>query len=147
MSVLTKQRLLQARSDREDVLHRISVGEDTSVVRDRLSGCTKRVEQLEAQILSEQRAAKAKQQVHEEASVKKNDTKPSAYKERHSSQARPPRLEDIMMACGDCSSPFIFTGRDQAFFTKNGWPQPSRCPDCREAKKSAKPKQRMTTRA
>jgi hypothetical protein len=137
MSLITQQLLLQARSARDDILHRISVGEDTSVVREHLSGSNKRVAKLEAQLLSERAAFAAKKQALDEKSA--NEKKPRAYAEKRSSEARPPLLEDVMLACNDCSSPFTFTGKDQAFFNKNGWSHPSRCTDCRETKKGVKP--------
>jgi CxxC-x17-CxxC domain-containing protein len=49
---------------------------------------------------------------------------------------------DKMLSCRDCSKQFAFTTSEQEFYAQKGFTSdPSRCPDCREARKS----QRGTT--
>lgn len=43
--------------------------------------------------------------------------------------------EDITLQCKDCGNDFTFTGGERAFYEKNGFSQPKRCPDCRKKKK------------
>jgi ribosomal protein S27E len=40
-------------------------------------------------------------------------------------------LKDKKLKCKDCSREFVFSARDQEFFTRQGWPDPIRCKDCR----------------
>ena len=43
---------------------------------------------------------------------------------------------DKILVCRDCGSSFTFTGGEQAFFASRGLlNQPSRCPNCRNARK------------
>jgi len=47
-------------------------------------------------------------------------------------------MPDKKIECVDCKAEFIFTERDQQFFTSKGFTDPKRCKPCREAKKQAK---------
>ncbi len=128
MSLITQQTLLQARSDRDDALHRLSVGEDTTQVRNLLNGANKRIAKLEAQMKTEQAEADARRKAAAESSNK-----------RATRQERAPLPEDMDISCVDCSNCFNFKGKDQVFYAKNSWTPPVRCADCREARKNAKP--------
>lgn len=142
MSLITQQTLLQARSDRDDALHRLSVGDDTAHVRQLLNGATKRIAKLEKQLADENAAAAASAKQRADAAAKAADSKKSSRGgdgDRAPRGERPPLPKDMELSCVDCSCPFTFTGKDQLFFTKNSWNAPSRCTDCRDAKKSAKP--------
>ena len=147
MSLITKQLLLEARSDRDDVLRRISVGEDTTTIKHLLAGMTKKIAKLEQQLIDETTKFQAERSA---ASAKaENSRKPSGSNNRNSRDdrrpdrgdrvERAPLPEDMDMTCVDCTNAFSFTGKDQLFFTKNSWDAPSRCVDCREARKNVKP--------
>jgi CxxC-x17-CxxC domain-containing protein len=44
---------------------------------------------------------------------------------------------DRTLTCRDCTKPFTFTASEQDFYAQKGFTQdPSRCPDCREARKA-----------
>ena len=44
---------------------------------------------------------------------------------------------DEKLSCVDCSAPFSFTASEQEFFASKGFTnKPSRCPDCRAARKA-----------
>lgn len=45
--------------------------------------------------------------------------------------------EDKYLVCSerDCGAEYIFSVRDQEFFTQKGFGEPKRCPACRKAKK------------
>src|SRR5215204_6953854 len=44
---------------------------------------------------------------------------------------------DKPLTCRDCSSPFVFTEGEQEFFAQKGFTnEPTRCPECRSARKS-----------
>jgi CxxC-x17-CxxC domain-containing protein len=46
---------------------------------------------------------------------------------------------DESLTCTDCSAPFTFSAGEQEFFASKGFTnKPSRCPDCRSARKSQK---------
>jgi CxxC-x17-CxxC domain-containing protein len=46
---------------------------------------------------------------------------------------------DESLTCTDCSAPFTFSAGEQEFFASKGFQnKPSRCPDCRAARKSQK---------
>jgi hypothetical protein len=143
MSLITKQLLLESRSDRNDVLRRISFGDDTPNVKQMLNGINKKIAKLEQQLADEtskfhaQRdAASAKA----DNSRKPRDSRPRSDRaDRPDRSERAPLPEDLDMTCGDCTNAFTFTGKDQIFFTKNGWDSPSRCTDCRDARKNTKP--------
>jgi DNA replicative helicase MCM subunit Mcm2 (Cdc46/Mcm family) len=42
---------------------------------------------------------------------------------------------DQTIKCKDCGADFLFTERDQKFFSEQGWTPPKRCKGCREEKK------------
>jgi len=44
-------------------------------------------------------------------------------------------LEDKKLTCKDCKQEFIFTVREQEFFTEKGFSDPIRCLTCRRAKR------------
>ncbi len=45
-------------------------------------------------------------------------------------------MADKTITCRDCNSPFIFNESEQAFYKEKGFEnEPTRCPDCRAAKK------------
>jgi hypothetical protein len=50
---------------------------------------------------------------------------------------------DIELHCKDCQKKFSFSEKSQALYSEQGWPDPIRCYDCRQAKKArhAKPQQ------
>jgi len=126
MSLATRQLLLQAQSDRTDLLRRISVGEDPARLKQLLAGTTKRMDTLQKTLEAE--IAQAKQKAAAGPKVKQN-------------QLEVPRssgAEDVYLPCSDCSNTFVWSGKDQAFFKKQGWETPVRCPECRESKKQRK---------
>src|SRR5579872_1852246 len=43
---------------------------------------------------------------------------------------------DTTLTCRDCGQAFTFTGGEQDFYASRGFSEPSRCPDCRAARKS-----------
>jgi len=44
---------------------------------------------------------------------------------------------DKPLACRDCGNTFTFTAGEQEFYAEKGFEnQPTRCPDCRQAKKN-----------
>ncbi len=44
--------------------------------------------------------------------------------------------EDKNIVCRDCGATFVFTEGEQAFYKEKGFDnEPTRCPDCRRAKK------------
>jgi hypothetical protein len=136
MSLITQQLILQAKSDRDDVLHRISVGEDTPRVRDLLAGATKRLKKLENDLEAEKAKAQSQRMAAQEKADHKTKKAAGGGEQR---KPNPPLPEDFDLPCVDCGGSFPFSGKDQVFFQKQGWSEPSRCSDCREAKKSAKP--------
>jgi hypothetical protein len=143
MSLINRQMLLAAQDDRDDCLRRLSVGEDSQKLRDLLAGATKRIAKLEKEIAQQEATAlaerKASQEKAEAAKAKKGGNGGGNRQDRAPRQERAPLPEDLELPCVDCGCAFPFTGKDQVFFQKQGWSQPSRCADCREAKKSAKP--------
>lgn len=45
-------------------------------------------------------------------------------------------MADKVIKCKDCSSEFVFTENEQAFYKEKGFDnEPQRCPDCRKARK------------
>ncbi len=134
--------LLQAKSDVSDVQRRIANGEDSQKLRDMLKGMTKRIAGYEKELA----AAAAERKAAETKVAEDNAKKAAGGGEARRAEKRPPKKEraplpdDLELPCCDCNNSFTFTGKDQLFFQKQGWPAPPRCFDCREAKKSAKPK-------
>ena len=46
-------------------------------------------------------------------------------------------MADKTLVCKDCSTEFIFTEGEQAFYQEKGFQnEPQRCPDCRKARKA-----------
>ena len=43
---------------------------------------------------------------------------------------------DLTLACRDCGQAFTYTSGEQEFYASRGFSEPSRCPDCRAARKS-----------
>ena len=43
---------------------------------------------------------------------------------------------DMSITCRDCGERFTFTSGEQDFYASRGFSEPSRCPDCRAARKS-----------
>lgn len=45
-------------------------------------------------------------------------------------------MQDIELKCRDCGETFTFTAGEQEFYQQKGFAnQPTRCPECRKAKK------------
>ena len=47
-------------------------------------------------------------------------------------------MQDKTLTCNDCGKQFTFTASEQEFFANKGFSDPSRCPDCRAARKAAR---------
>src|SRR5207244_3192278 len=43
---------------------------------------------------------------------------------------------DTTLTCRDCGQAFTFTSGEQDFYASRGFSEPSRCPDCRTARKA-----------
>jgi CxxC-x17-CxxC domain-containing protein len=43
---------------------------------------------------------------------------------------------DTTLTCRDCGQAFTFTSGEQDFYASRGFSEPTRCPDCRAARKS-----------
>src|SRR4030088_2722751 len=43
---------------------------------------------------------------------------------------------DTILTCRDCGQQFTFTSGEQDFYSSRGYSEPSRCPDCRAARKA-----------
>src|SRR6266849_5110287 len=43
---------------------------------------------------------------------------------------------DMTLTCRDCQQAFTFTQGEQDFYASRGFSEPSRCPDCRAARKA-----------
>jgi CxxC-x17-CxxC domain-containing protein len=43
---------------------------------------------------------------------------------------------DTTLTCRDCGQAFTFTAGEQEFYASRGFSEPSRCPDCRAARKA-----------
>ncbi len=43
---------------------------------------------------------------------------------------------DQTLTCRDCGQSFTFTSGEQEFYTSRGFSEPTRCPDCRAARKA-----------
>ncbi len=47
-------------------------------------------------------------------------------------------MQDKILTCRDCGREFVFTAGEQEFFAQKGFTnEPSRCPECRAARKAA----------
>jgi CxxC-x17-CxxC domain-containing protein len=47
-------------------------------------------------------------------------------------------MPDKTLVCKDCGRSFVFTANEQEFFAQKGFTDPSRCPDCRAARKASR---------
>ncbi len=47
-------------------------------------------------------------------------------------------MADKTLTCRDCGNQFTFTEGEQDFYSQKGYSEPTRCPDCRAAKKAAR---------
>jgi CxxC-x17-CxxC domain-containing protein len=47
-------------------------------------------------------------------------------------------VADRSLTCRDCGQTFTFTEGEQTFYASRGFSEPTRCPDCRAAKKAAR---------
>src|SRR5207253_10249 len=47
-------------------------------------------------------------------------------------------MADKTLTCRDCGATFTFTEGEQDFYAQKGYSEPTRCPDCRAAKKAAR---------
>jgi CxxC-x17-CxxC domain-containing protein len=47
-------------------------------------------------------------------------------------------MADQTLTCSDCGKQFTFTESEQEFYRSKGFSTPSRCPDCRAARKAAR---------
>ena len=139
MSLITRQQIMWAESDRDDALHRLSVGEDSQKVKDLLANATKRITKFQKQLEAEAAKMDAERKAAQEKAAEDRGKKAAGGGKQKPKGDRAPLPEDLELPCVDCGSAFTFTGKDQVFFQKQGWSQPSRCADCREAKKAAKP--------
>ena len=46
-------------------------------------------------------------------------------------------MEDKKLVCKDCGAEFVFTAGEQEFYKEKGFTnEPSRCPECRKARKA-----------
>jgi CxxC-x17-CxxC domain-containing protein len=43
---------------------------------------------------------------------------------------------DVTLTCRDCGQSFTFSSGEQDFYASRGFSEPSRCPDCRAARKA-----------
>ena len=43
---------------------------------------------------------------------------------------------DKTIKCQDCGKEFVFTEKEQAFYTEKGFEPPKRCKTCRDARKN-----------
>ena len=50
-------------------------------------------------------------------------------------------MEDKLLQCQDCKNDFKFRATDQAFYKKNNFQDPKRCPGCRKRRKQIKERQ------
>ncbi len=48
------------------------------------------------------------------------------------------RFSDKVLVCRDCSNDFVFSSGEQEFYSTRGFSDPTRCPDCRRARKAAR---------
>ena len=47
-------------------------------------------------------------------------------------------MSDATIKCKDCGNDFIFTEGEQKFYSEKGFNNPSRCAECRKARKQSK---------
>ena len=54
-------------------------------------------------------------------------------------------FEDRSLICRECAAAFVFSAREQEFYESRGFEnEPTRCPDCRSARKSGRRSARET---
>ena len=136
MSLLTRQLLLQAQSDHNDCLRRISVGEDTPNLQKMLRTTANRITDFQKQLADEEKKVKEKQ-AQKQKTAPATAAAPEAPKKPYTPRNTFP--SDINLNCCDCSFSFVFTGKEQLFYKRNGYAEPVRCADCREEKKKNRP--------
>lgn len=44
-------------------------------------------------------------------------------------------MADKTLTCKDCGAEFVFTEGEQAFYNEKGFQEPTRCVECRKARK------------
>jgi CxxC-x17-CxxC domain-containing protein len=55
-------------------------------------------------------------------------------------------FEDRSLTCRECGVTFVFTAREQEFYESKGFEhEPTRCPECRAARKTGRRASRETT--
>ena len=58
--------------------------------------------------------------------------------------------QDKTLTCKDCGNEFVFTAGEQEFYAEKGFQnEPTRCKDCRTAKKNSRrepPRRRLSTK-
>ncbi len=47
-------------------------------------------------------------------------------------------MDDKTLVCSDCGQEFVFTAREQEFYSQKGFTDPRRCPSCRASRKAAR---------
>lgn len=47
-------------------------------------------------------------------------------------------MADRTLVCKDCGKEFVFTEGEQAFYEERNFTEPTRCPECRKARKQQK---------
>src|SRR5512135_2150764 len=47
------------------------------------------------------------------------------------------QFADRVLQCRDCGNEFVFSAGEQEFYATRGFSEPTRCPDCRAARKAA----------
>ncbi len=52
-------------------------------------------------------------------------------------------MEDKEIRCQDCCGHFIFTAKQQKFYIERGWPDPIRCPRCRDHRRETRQKNQI----
>ena len=52
-------------------------------------------------------------------------------------------MPDKTLTCNDCGREFTFTASEQEFFTSKGFSNPTRCPDCRAARKAQREERQL----
>ena len=48
-------------------------------------------------------------------------------------------LKDLTLNCIDCGDTFVFEAGERLFYQNKGFPEPKRCPKCREWRKRTTP--------
>ncbi len=51
---------------------------------------------------------------------------------------------DVELICKDCKQPFVFTGKDQAFYKRMGFETPKRDKACRNKRNAAREARNQT---